>query len=145
NDVFKKIGFDKNQDFVVLTDKGGLARYDGIAKNITYFNKERDLQTGLIIKQEMASKIDVNKKIIIVDDIISTGDTIVGIIDYLRKLGAKQIYVLSGHIENNKFNKRIEQFEEVKFIFSTNSLKKKGTKKIKLFDLSEVYYGKRNH
>lgn len=139
--VFKQIGFDENQDCVVLTDKGGFLRYNGIAKNITYFKKERDIETGLIVNQEIASKIDISKKIVIVDDIISTGDTIVGIVDYLKSLGAKQIYVMSGHIENNKYNMRLAKFEEVKGIYSTNSLKKKGYKKVKLFDAKEVFYG----
>ena len=144
NDVFNEIGFDEEKDFVVLTDKGGAKRYSGIAKNMTYFNKERSLETGLIVKQEIIGNIDISKKIVIVDDIISSGDTIVGIVEYLKELGAKEIYVLSGHIENNKSNKRLEQFDEVKMIFSTNSLKKRGTKKIKIFDCGEVYYGKRN-
>ena len=76
----------------------------------------------------------------IVDDIISTGDTIVNIVKYLSKKGIKDIYILSGHIENNKYNKRLEKAKNVKKIFSTNSLKKQENKKLKLFDIRNIIY-----
>lgn len=143
NTVFKQINFDLTSDYIVLTDKGGFKRYKNTGKNTVYFNKERDIHTGLIVKQKIIGKVDINKKILIVDDIISTGDTIVNIIEYLTTQGANEIYVLSGHIENNKYNKRIEEFSCVKKIFSTNSLKKRGNKKIKLYDIREIIYGQK--
>lgn len=139
--VFSQIDFDNEQDFVVLTDKGGFQRYNDIAKNVVYFEKQRDSQTGLIVKQQMIGKIDPTKKILVVDDIISTGDTIVNILDELCLQGAKQIYIMSGHIENNKYNHRLFEFENVQKIYSTNSLRKIGTKKLKLFDVKELVYG----
>lgn len=139
--MFSQIDFDNEQDFVVLTDKGGFQRYNDIAKNVVYFEKQRDSQTGLIVKQQMIGKIDPTKKILVVDDIISTGDTIVNILDELCLQGAKQIYIMSGHIENNKYNHRLFEFENVQKIYSTNSLRKIGTKKLKLFDVKELVYG----
>lgn len=143
--IFKEINFDLKNDYVVLTDKGGYKKYKNIAQNMVYFNKERDSQTGLIINQNIVGKIDVSKKILIIDDIISTGDTIVNIIQYLTTLGAKQIYIFSAHLENNKFNKRIEEFFNVKKIFATNSLKKQGNKKIKLYDIRKIIYGNKDY
>ena len=143
--VFALSNFDTKKDFVVLTDKGGLKRYGNITKNTVYFNKQRDPYTGLIIKQEIVGNLKDCKKILIVDDIISTGDTIINIVDYLKKLNIKEIYIMSGHLENNKYNKRLEQIDEIKTIYSTNSLKKKGNKKIHLFDVKEIIYGKENY
>lgn len=145
NQVFRLSHFDTEKDFVVLTDKGGLKRYGNIAKNLVYFNKQRDPYTGLIIKQEIVGNLKDCKKVLIVDDIISTGDTIINIVEYLKKLNIKEIYIMSGHLENNKYNKRLEYIDEIKTIYSTNSLKKKGTKKIYLFDIKEIIYGKENY
>lgn len=138
--VFKEIGFDKDNDYIVLTDKGGVKRYGGIGKNKVYFNKIRDLESGLIVKHEIVGNLDINSKVVIVDDIISTGDTIVNIIEELVKMGVKEVYVLSGHIENNKYNKRIFEFDEVRMVYSSNSLKKRGNKKLKLFNVEELFY-----
>ena len=141
NKVFEQINFNQKDDYIVLTDKGGYRRYGSLSKNVVYFNKERDLQTGLIVKQEIVGEIKPNKKILIVDDIISTGDTIVNIVEYLSKQNFNEIYIMSGHIENNKYNNRLQKYRNVKQIFSTNSLKKRGTKKLKLFDIKEIIYG----
>ena len=138
--VFEEIGFDEKNDYIVLTDKGGYKRYGHLGQNKTYFNKERNINTGLIVKQEIVNSIEKGRKVLIVDDIISTGDTIVNIVKYLSKKGIKDIYILSGHIENNKYNKRLEKAKNVKKIFSTNSLKKQESKKLKLFDIRRIIY-----
>lgn len=137
--IFDELGFDYENDYIVLTDKGGVKRYGHIGGNIVYFNKVRDLESGLIIKHEIVGDFDTNRKVVIVDDIISTGDTIVNIIEELVRNGVEDIYVLSGHIEDNKYSKRIFGFKEVKMVYSSNSLKKKGSKKLKLFDVKDFF------
>ena len=102
------------------------------------------MTTGLICKYNICGDFDPSKKILIVDDIISTGDTLCNAIDVLKSKGAKQIYILCGHIENNKYNKRLYEYDCVKKIFSTNSLKKVGSKKLKLFDVKEIVYERQN-
>ena len=142
--VFKMINFDPNIDTIVVTDKGGFNRYKNLGKNIVYFNKVRDLETGLIIKHEIVGKIKNDTKILIVDDIISTGDTICNIVDYLKTFYTNNIYIFSGHFEKNKYNKRLFNEEKVAKIFTTNSLTKKTSKKLILFDIKEIFYGKNN-
>jgi len=140
-EVFKEIGFDDKVDVIVLPDKGGVKRYGDISNNIVYFDKVRDSGSGLIVKHKIVGNIDVNSKIVIVDDIISTGDTVVNIIEELTRLGVKNIYILSGHIENNKYNKRILSFSNVIRVYSTNSLKKKSNnKKLKLYSVKGLIY-----
>ncbi len=138
--VFEDIGFDEDKDYIVLTDKGGVKRYGDLGKNSVYFNKVRDLESGLIVSHEIVGDLDVRRKVVIVDDIISTGDTIVNIIEELIKMRVKEIYVLSGHIENNKYNKRIFGFNEVKMVYSSNSLKKKGGRKLILFNVKDLFF-----
>ena len=138
--VFEEIEFDIEKDIVVLADKGGVKRYGHISKNNVYFNKVRDMESGLIVKHEIVGNVDVDKKFVIVDDIISTGDTLYNIIEELTRLGVKSIYVISGHIENNKYNKRIYEHKNVINVYSSNALKKKGIKKLKLFDVKDMFY-----
>lgn len=136
--VFDKIGFKQDTDVVVLADKGGVRRYGGIAKNIVYFEKKRDETTGLIIEHNIVGELDKCKKVVIVDDIVSTGDTIVNIIEKLIEEGIKEIYLLVGHYEVNKYNERIFGFKEMKKVFSSNSLTKNSKRKLKLYDVCEL-------
>ena len=140
--VFDEINFDENNDTVVLTDKGGLKRYGNLTKNVVYFNKVRDMQTGLIIKHEIVGTIKQNSKCIIVDDIISTGDTILNVVEYLKAHGIKDIYFMCGHYEKNKYNKRLINCDDIQKIYSTNSLSKRSNKKLKLFDVKEMLCNK---
>ncbi len=145
--IWKKVRADykfNEDDIIVLTDRGGLKRYHFIKDNIVYFNKVRDPQTGLIVKHDIIGNITNKKRAFILDDIISTGDTIINIIDYLVNIGIDEIVVVSGHIENNKYNKRISNHKNVLCIYSTNSLKKKNSKKVKLYDVKELIYEQRN-
>ena len=142
--VFEEIGFDEQKDTVLFTDHGGQKRYSGFAKNNVYCEKKRDINTGLICEHSLVGNLNTKGKVLIVDDIISTGDTIVSVIEMLIKKSVKDIYIFSGHFENNKFNRRLFTFNEVKRVFSTNSLKKRPIGKLKLFDIGELFYGKRN-
>ena len=142
--VFNQINFNIDTDTIIVTDKGGLKRYGNLGKNVVYFNKVRDLENGLIVKHEMVGNLSKDKKILIVDDIISTGDTICNIIDYLKNIGIEKIFIFCGHFEKNIYNKRLFKEKNVKKIFSTNSLTKKENKKLFLFDIKEIFYGKNN-
>ena len=142
DDVFKEVKFNKDEDYIVVTDKGSFKRYAHLAKHICRFEKERDLNTGIIAKHQIVGDIDVTKKVIIVDDIISTGTTILNVVNTLWEMGVKEIYILCGHIENNKQNISVIKNEKIKKIFSTNSLRKKGNKKLKLFNVRGFNYDK---
>lgn len=138
NDVFKEINFDHDNDVVVLADKGGVKRYGDIAKNIVYFDKKRDENTGLIIEHNIVGNVGEDNKVVIVDDIVSTGDTIVNIIEKLIEEGVREIYLLVGHYETNKYNERIFEFNEIKKVFSSNCLTKNGHDKLKLYDIRNI-------
>lgn len=138
--VKKDINFTQN-DCVVFTDFGGYNRYSDIFDKKAYFKKVRDKNTGLIVEHQIVGEITKVKKALIIDDIISTGDTIVNVIKALKERGVDQIYIFSGHIENNKYNNRIYDFDCVKMVYSTNSLKKKSNnKKLKLYKVEDLFY-----
>lgn len=85
---------------VVSPDLGSLWRArelaDALGAEYGYIEKHRDRVTGEV----KFSNIEVNVKdrdVIIVDDIISTGGTIVGAARILKEGGARRIYVVATH------------------------------------------------
>ncbi len=139
-EIKAKIGFGED-DYVCFTDKGSRNRYKNLQGKKIYFEKERDINTGLICKYDIMTEFDTSKKVLIVDDIISTGDTLCEAIEVLSKKGVNEIYILCGQIENNRYNNRVVKFSCVKHLFSTNALKKRATKKMTLFDVRRMIYG----
>lgn len=136
--VKNEIEFDLDKDKVIFTDKGSVKKFSHLAKNYAYGEKVRDKQTGLISSYKLCGEIENGQKILIIDDIVSSGDTICGILNLLTDFTSSEIYILSAHLENNKYNKRLEQNSQVVKIFSSNSLRKKSTKKIKLFNVVKI-------
>mgnify|MGYP004649862001 CR=1 FL=1 len=141
-DIFKReIEFDIN-DTVIFTDKGSKNRYSTLHKNNVYFQKVRDPKTGLIIRHEMVGKI-LSNKVVIFDDIISSGDTIMSCLEMLPK--ELEIYIICAHFEKNKYNLRLFDDARVKKVYASNSLSKRGNKKLKLFSVEDLICDGRNN
>jgi phosphoribosylpyrophosphate synthetase len=137
NKLLKQMPELKNYQ-LVFTDKGGVERYKNLANNFIYGQKVRNQQTGLIENYELIGTL-TSETVVIIDDIISTGDTIISAIEQLEKKNIKRIIIICGHLEKNKYNKRLTQHKLVTNLFATNSLTKKSfNKKIKLFSLWEI-------
>lgn len=138
--VTAEINFQKSNDLVIFTDKGSVKKYSRLNDNYAYGKKTRNPQTGLINSYKLIGNIKPKQKILIVDDIISSGDTIKEILECLSGCD-NDVYILCAHLEKNKYNKRLVDNNQVKKIFASNSLTKKQTKKIKLYDIKEITYG----
>jgi len=97
-DYFRKMKIENV--FCLAPDKSATPRAKIIADilncNFSYLEKVRDLTTG-----EVTTKIKdlnvKNKNIIIIDDIISTGGTMVKAIEILKSQGALDIYICATH------------------------------------------------
>jgi len=91
---------DKLREGIVLApDRGALERARAVAEilgvEFSYFEKKRISPTEV---QMTPVDIDVEgKNVLIVDDIISTGGTMIRAANILRKMGAKRIYVVATH------------------------------------------------
>lgn len=89
------------EDFTLVTpDMGGIRRIElisGMLNNAPFASveKNRDLNTGSV--ESMILHGEVKKTAIIVDDVVSTGKTLVAAADLLRKKGADEIYVFATH------------------------------------------------
>ncbi|MGC8998719.1 MAG: ribose-phosphate diphosphokinase [Candidatus Bathyarchaeia archaeon] len=95
---FKQRGFEKA--FALAPDKGAISIAQEAAKvldgDFGYLEKQRDRYTGRVTvkRKEFAVK---DKTVIIFDDIISTGGTIIAAAKVLHELGAAKVYAACVH------------------------------------------------
>ncbi|MBI2075963.1 MAG: ribose-phosphate diphosphokinase [Candidatus Aenigmarchaeota archaeon] len=93
-------GLDFPNPVIVGPDSGAETFVNTVAKKVraekAFFEKERDLETG---KVTMRADADFHgKEIILIDDIVSSGSTMVSAIDICKKAGAKKIFCAVAHI-----------------------------------------------
>lgn len=137
-DKIKEIGFDPDNSVIVSPDMGGLRRMEKLSEllginEFTSIVKDRDYDTGEI----KASGIngEVKKRCFIVDDIISSGKTIVQAVDKLSDMGAEEIYVLATHPVFSEEASKLLENSSAKKVFITDSIPVVEDKK---FDRLEV-------
>lgn len=93
-------GLDLPSPVIVGPDSGAEMFVNTVAKKVraekVFFEKERDLETG---KVTMRADGDFHgKEIILIDDIVSSGSTMVSAIDICKKAGAEKIFCAVAHI-----------------------------------------------
>ena len=124
----EKINFDNKNIAVLSPDIGAIDRARILSSYLNceydYFIKTRDRITGEVTMQP--KELDVKgKDIIIVDDIISTGGTILKATQILKNQGARNIYVMVSHAlllenaEEKLFSNGVNK------IYAANTLPKK--------------------
>ena len=129
-EYFKKLSL-KNP-LVVSPDQGGLERAKEFAKefNSDYIalEKTRDRKTGKVkIKTKKLAEVE-NRDLILVDDMISTGGSIIKATQFLKKQKCKRIYVACTHaLLINDAEKKIKK-AGVTSIISTNTIPGKTSK-----------------
>lgn len=144
--IFAKIIKEKgwNKDAILVTpDKGGIRRIKILSEllNMPFvvIEKNRDLATGAISAEKIEGKI--GKKMIIVDDMISSGKTIVMAANLLRKNGAEEIYVFATHAVFSDEAPRILQESIVDTVYVTDTVfipKEKKFPKLKIITVAEM-------
>lgn len=133
---------DKNSDFVIyFPDAGAYKRYkdirilEGMEK--VYGRKVRDWKTGNILGLEIVDKNDnklsedflKDKKVLMIDDIISYGGTFYYSVLELKKYSPKEIFAYASHVESHslwnpekgKFGKLLKDYT-VQRLYTTNSI-----------------------
>ncbi len=111
--------FDLTQTIVASPDFGGLKRAAKLAKSLQLdlvnIAKKRNLQTGDII--EMSLQGDVTNKIVLVfDDVIVSGGTIIEATEILKQAGAKEVHFLVTHgllVKNAKSKLQASQLDSI--------------------------------
>jgi ribose-phosphate pyrophosphokinase len=129
-EYFKKLSLEN--PLVVSPDQGGKERVKKFAKefNSDYIvlEKTRDRKTGKVkIKTKNLEEVE-NRDLILVDDIISTGGSIIKATQFLKKQKCKRIYVACTHaLLMNDTEKKIKK-AGVTSIISTNTIPGKTSK-----------------
>jgi ribose-phosphate pyrophosphokinase len=133
---FKKLSL-KNP-LVISPDQGGKERAKEFAKefnsNYIALDKKRDKKTGKIkITTKNTDEVE-NRDLILVDDMISTGGSIIKATQFLKKQKCKKIYVACTHaLLMNDAEKKIKK-AGVTSIISTNTIPGKTSK----VDISKI-------
>jgi ribose-phosphate pyrophosphokinase len=121
----KKHGFLDNDTVLVSPDMGGLRRL-GILTGMlggmeqVSVEKDRDLTTGEIAESGIHGT--VKKRCLVVDDMISSGRTIVQAADSLLQNGAEEIYVFATHPVFSEDAAKILQESAVRKVFVTDTI-----------------------
>jgi ribose-phosphate pyrophosphokinase len=117
---------DIKKSVIVSPDEGGKKRAEKIAEllklQILCLKKTRDRNTGLVSIEENLGLVVEGMDVILIDDMISTGGSIVKACEVLKKYKIRNIIVLCTHaiFLDNAFKKIMNA--GVKEIISTNSI-----------------------
>ena len=148
NEITTKYTFEKdfNDYLVCFPDNGAFERYanlkcfDGFTK--IFGKKHRDWETGKIVKLDL--NVDENvvrgKNVFIVDDMISSGETLYQFIQKLKSYGALQVYIYCSHLENRIMTEPENNLRQlldaggIRCIFTTDSLFNQTHPKIQILD-----------
>lgn len=118
----KKMG---GNTVLVSPDAGGIRRIkilSGMLNNMPFavIEKDRDLATGKVTMDRISG--DVKENAIIVDDMISTGSTIVTAANLLKNKGAKEIFVFATHAVFSDEAPKILGKSSLRRIFVTDTI-----------------------
>jgi ribose-phosphate pyrophosphokinase len=118
----KKIG---GNTTLVSPDMGGIRRIKILSEMLSNMQfitieKNRDLVTGTITMNEISSSVKENA--LIVDDMISTGGTILTAANLLKKKGAKKVYVFATHAVFSKDAVKILNSPQIEKVFVTDTV-----------------------
>lgn len=142
NYLKKEIDFD--QAIVASPDFGGIKRSrifaEKVALDVVNIDKSRDLKTGQVTAHELHGPSVKNKTVIVIDDVIISGSTVIESANLLKKNGAKKVYFLASH---GVFCQGLNELENsaVDQIIVSNSIRQKQetSKKLTVLDISSVF------
>ena len=134
----KKIG---NDSVLVSPDMGGIRRIKLLSEMLggmpfAVIEKNRDLQSGKITMTGISG--DVKENTIIVDDMISTGGTIVTAANLLKSKGAKNIYVFATHAVFSKDAPKILGSSILQKVYVTDTINIPDNKKFAKLEILSV-------
>ncbi len=141
---FIKENFDRDPITLVSPDMGGIRRIKILSEmlnNMPYavIEKNRDLETGMVTADKIEGQ--VGEKAIIVDDMISTGGTIISAAKLLINKGAKNIYVFATHAVFSNDAPKTLSGPSLQKIFVTDTInipKSKRFPKLEILSVSEM-------
>ena len=139
--IKEKVGF-KPTDSIVLPDKGAKKRYGEFEKDICILDKKRNPTTGEILSMNIIEgSVNKDSTCIIIDDLCSKGGTFEYAARILKSLGAKKVYLVVTHCEENIFNgKLLDSDSPIDKIFTSRSILSTEHEKIEFIDIEVTDY-----
>ncbi len=140
----KEEGWDKADTVLVAPDAGGARRTKIVANllgnlNIATIIKNRDLKTGKVTVEDIKGKI--LPRVIIIDDMISTGGTIISGANVLQEKGARDIIVFATHAVFSKEAPTLLEESNINKIFVTDTInlpKEKQFSKLQVLSVADM-------
>lgn len=140
----KKQGWGRLDSVLVSPDMGGIRRIKLISDMLTQMpyaviEKNRDLASGTVDMVDI--KGEINHRALIVDDMISSGKTVVKAAELLKDKGVQEIYVFVTHAVFSTDAPKILQNSLIDRIYATDSVlvsEDKQFPKLKIISLSTM-------
>lgn len=143
-------GNDKDDAILVSPDMGGIARVKALSAlldDMSYIaiEKDRDLATGKLQSRGIAEgNLGEKKKAVIIDDMISSGKTLILAASELEKQGIQEIYAFATHaVFSEDAPQKLEE-SSIKNIFVTDTVaipKEKQFAKLKILSVADIIAG----
>ncbi len=141
----KELEEDLKKVVLVSPDMGGIRRIKSLSEMLdntpfATIEKDRDLATGTVSSKKIEGDVK-GKTAMIVDDMISTGKTIMQAARLLREKGAEKIFVFATHPVFSNDAKEILMNSLVERVFVTDSVyvpKEKTFSKLEILSIAEI-------
>ncbi|HEX7041775.1 MAG TPA: ribose-phosphate pyrophosphokinase [Patescibacteria group bacterium] len=143
----KRQKWDNPSTVIISPDKGGLGRVKKLSEflnNLSFFavEKKRDKASGRVSMKNINQKFLKDKKrAIIIDDMISSGGTLLSLSSILKEKGIKEIYVFATHAVFSEDAPIKLQRSNLKKIYTTDSVsipKEKKFQKLEILSLANI-------
>lgn len=140
---YAKNNFDLNQTIIASPDFGGLKRARVFANkldlDLANIDKHRDLKTGEVTAVGVHGHVK-DKIVLLFDDCILSGGTVVEAAELLKNEGAREVHFLSTHGLFTGDAKENLQKSQVDSVVITNSIHQTSLpEKIKVLDVSQIF------
>lgn len=136
NGLINEIGI---PDYIFYPDAGAQKRFKMEIPGLVGF-KDRDEETGRITKYNVSGDLTSESSIVIVDDLCCYGGTFDLASQQLKDLGAGDIYLVVAHCEKAILEGNIFKSENIKKVFTTNSIidKSCSSERLNIYELYKM-------
>lgn len=122
-----RVDYDENKfpNFCIMfPDMGAQKRYGDKFQgyNSIVGMKKRNFSDGKITSLDVIGEVITDQDVVIIDDLCSKGGTFIAAAETVKKLGAKDVYLIVSHCENSIFDGDIFKTDLIKKVYTTNSI-----------------------
>jgi ribose-phosphate pyrophosphokinase len=136
-----KAEFSGKEPILISPDMGGIRRIKEISEMLnipfTTIVKDRDLNTGSICDSKLNGEV-ANRQALMVDDMMSTGETMVKACDLLLENGATGVYAFATHAILSGDASRILQESKIEKVFVTDTVEIPEEKKFAKLEILSI-------